>query len=70
VTVTPSCYSDYMDGFKLPVTEVWHSLYLINKHTNNVWLHPEGLLLSSQVPATSPSPEADESSTHRPILFI
>jgi len=59
-----------MDGIKLPVNEVWQLFYLINKCTNNEWLQPEGLLLCSQVPATSPSLEADESSTHHPILFI
>jgi hypothetical protein len=58
-----------MDGFKLLAAEVWQSFYLINKCTNNVWLQPEGLLLSSQVPATSHSPEADECSVHHPILF-
>ena len=39
MTATPACYSDCMDGFKLPVTEVWQSFYLINKCTNSVYCY-------------------------------
>jgi hypothetical protein len=33
-------------------------------------MKPEGLLPSSQEPATSPYPEPDESSPYHPILFF